>query len=161
MILRDDGNIKSESSHEDSSSSSEVEPSSDIFHYESDFLICLVMVKLCSLIIYGWTSLNVASLRLVKKLAIPTIAHPRPYNFEKGEMVMDRQVSLVITLGNYIDEILCDVIPMKITLILLGRPWEFDRRVTHDGVPNRFSFEHLGQKVILKPLSPKRSVRTI
>ncbi|RDX90641.1 hypothetical protein CR513_27474, partial [Mucuna pruriens] len=28
--------------------------------------------------------------------------------------------------------------------------------VTHDGVTNRFSFEHLGQKVIFKPLSPRQ-----
>ncbi|RDX84528.1 Retrovirus-related Pol polyprotein from transposon gypsy, partial [Mucuna pruriens] len=56
-------------------------------------------------------------------------------------MVVDRQVSLAITLGNYRDEILYDVVPMEETQILLGRPWQFDRRMTHDGVTNRFSFE--------------------
>ncbi|RDX70063.1 hypothetical protein CR513_50727, partial [Mucuna pruriens] len=33
-----------------------------------------------------------------------------------------------ITLGKYNDEMLCDVVPMEATHILLGRPWQFDRR---------------------------------
>ncbi|RDX85584.1 hypothetical protein CR513_33209, partial [Mucuna pruriens] len=61
-------------------------------------------------------------------------------------MVVNRQVSLVFTLGKYSDEILYDVVPMEATHILL---------VTHDGVTNRFSFEYMGLKMTLKPLSPK------
>ncbi|RDX82138.1 hypothetical protein CR513_37103, partial [Mucuna pruriens] len=42
---------------------------------------------------------------------------------EKGEMVVDRQVSFSFTLGKYSDEILGDVVPMEATHILLGKPW--------------------------------------
>ncbi|RDY09980.1 hypothetical protein CR513_05567, partial [Mucuna pruriens] len=42
------------------------------------------------------------------------------------------EVSLAITLGNYRYEILCDVISMEATHILLGRPWQFNRRMTHN-----------------------------
>ncbi|RDX60671.1 hypothetical protein CR513_61165, partial [Mucuna pruriens] len=38
--------------------------------------------------------------------------------------------------------------------LTLGRPWQFYRKVTHDGVTNKFSFEHKGKKKTLKPLSP-------
>ncbi|RDX62291.1 hypothetical protein CR513_59396, partial [Mucuna pruriens] len=55
-------------------------------------------------------------------------------------MVVDKQVSLAITLRKYKDEILCGVVPMKVTHIL---------------VLNRFSFEHMGKKVVLKSLYPK------
>ncbi|RDX87083.1 hypothetical protein CR513_31495, partial [Mucuna pruriens] len=39
--------------------------------------------------------------------------------------------------------------------ILFTKPWQYDHKVTHDGVINRFSFIHRGQKVTLKLLSPK------
>ncbi|RDX78479.1 hypothetical protein CR513_41244, partial [Mucuna pruriens] len=38
------------------------------------------------------------------------------------EIVVDKQVSLAITLGSYRDDIVCDVVPMDATSILLGRP---------------------------------------
>ncbi|XP_048234376.1 uncharacterized protein LOC125370955 [Ricinus communis] len=55
----------------------------------------------------------------------------------------------------YSDEALCDVVPMHVGHILLGRPWEFDTRVFHDGFLNRYSFVKDGRKVTLTPLSPK------
>uniref|UniRef100_A0A2N9IQ73 Retrotransposon gag domain-containing protein n=1 Tax=Fagus sylvatica TaxID=28930 RepID=A0A2N9IQ73_FAGSY len=39
--------------------------------------------------------------------------------------------------NKYKDEVLCDVVPMHAGHILLGRPWQFDRKVTHDGFKNR------------------------
>jgi len=44
---------------------------------------------------------------------------------------------------------------MEATHILLGRPWQFDRKVLHDGLTNKISFNFQGNKVILKYLSPK------
>ena len=54
----------------------------------------------------------------------------------------------------YVDEILFDVVPMEASHLLLGRPWQYDRDVVHNGVTKKFSFVHKGQKVTLKPLSP-------
>ena len=39
--------------------------------------------------------------------------------------------------------------------ILLGRPWQFDRKTKHDGYLNRYSFTKDGRKIILTPLSSK------
>ncbi|RDX73452.1 hypothetical protein CR513_46946, partial [Mucuna pruriens] len=47
-------------------------------------------------------------------------------------MIVDKQVSITITLGKYKDEILYDVIPMKATHVLLGRPWKYDRKGSYD-----------------------------
>ncbi|RDY10243.1 hypothetical protein CR513_05271, partial [Mucuna pruriens] len=100
----------------------------NIFH--SRFLM---LGKLCSIIVDGGG-----------KLGIPTLPHRKPYN---------RQVSLNFTLGKYVDEVMCDVVSMEAAHILLGRSLQFDRKVTHDEVSNRFSLVYLGEKVVLKPLS--------
>ncbi|RDY04991.1 hypothetical protein CR513_11221, partial [Mucuna pruriens] len=145
MIVKDDGEIESDSSLGDVSSSSEVESLSDGFHYEGDFLVvrrlmnnhvgeeaqtqrenifhsrCLILGNLCSMIIDKGSYVNVASERLVKKLALPTF---------RGEFLVNKQAKVIFTLGGYEDKV-----------------------VIHDGVTNRFTFVHLGQRVVLKSLS--------
>ena len=39
--------------------------------------------------------------------------------------------------------------------MLLGRPWQYDRKVLHDGHTNKISFNFQGHMIMLKPLSPK------
>ncbi|CAL1354885.1 unnamed protein product [Linum trigynum] len=41
---------------------------------------------------------------------------------------------------------------MQAAHLLLGRPWKFDRAVTHDGGTNCYKFRCHGKKVVLKPL---------
>ena len=45
--------------------------------------------------------------------------------------------------------------PSEATHILLGRPWQFDRKTFHDGHANKFSFNFQGKKITLLPLSPR------
>ena len=54
------------------------------------------------------------------------------------------------------DEVLCDVAPMHAGHILLGRPWQFDRKVTHDEFKNRHSFVKDNKTVTLIPLTPRQ-----
>jgi len=41
-------------------------------------------------------------------------------------------------------------------LILLGRPWQFDRKVFYDGHANTYAFSFQGKKFTLLPLSPSQ-----
>ncbi|RDY11591.1 hypothetical protein CR513_03725, partial [Mucuna pruriens] len=59
----------------------------------------------------------------------------------------------MFTLGGYEDRVVYDMVPMEATHLLLRRPWQFDKKVIHDGVTNHFTFIHMGQRVVLKPLS--------
>ena len=59
-------------------------------------------------------------------------------------------------IGKYEDEVLCDVVPMQAGHLLLGRPWQFDRRVKHDGFTNKYSFVLNQTTVTLVPLTPKQ-----
>ena len=96
---------------------------------------------------------------MVKKLGLKVQKHPRPYRLqwlnEKCEMKGSTQVLVPIAIGRYEDEVLCDVLPMEASHILLGRPWQSDKRVIHDGYTNKHSFEFKGKKTVLMPLTPK------
>ncbi|XP_073107194.1 uncharacterized protein [Elaeis guineensis] len=45
---------------------------------------------------------------------------------------------------------------MKASHLLLGRPWQYDRRAIHDGFKNTYSFVKNGKSIVLAPLSPQQ-----
>jgi len=61
---------------------------------------------------------------------------------------------------SYFDEVWCDIIPMDACHVLLGRPWRYGRRVTHDGYFNTYSFVKDGKKITLTPLAPHQMPKT-
>ncbi|XP_016731935.1 uncharacterized protein [Gossypium hirsutum] len=69
-----------------------------------------------------------------------------------------KQVVVPFSIGNYKDEVLCDVVSMDATHLLLGRPWQYDNRAMHDGFTNRYSFMHAGKKITLAPLTPSQVI---
>jgi hypothetical protein len=127
----------------------------NIFHTR-----CHVNNKVCSMIIDGGSCTNVASIILVEKLNLPTLKHSRPYKLQWlqdcGEIKVNKQVLISFSIGKYKDEVLCDVALMHAGHILLGRPWQFDRKVTHDGFKNRYSFVKDSRTVTLVPLTPRQ-----
>uniref|UniRef100_A0A2N9EDV2 Reverse transcriptase domain-containing protein n=1 Tax=Fagus sylvatica TaxID=28930 RepID=A0A2N9EDV2_FAGSY len=98
--------------------------------------------------------------------------HPRPYKLQwlndSGEIRVNKQVLVAFRIGKYEDEVLCDVVPMQAGHLLLGRPWQFDRQVKHDGFTNKstrmssprkhhmgyLQSEGLNIKLILCPVQP-------
>ncbi|KAJ9185016.1 hypothetical protein P3X46_004694 [Hevea brasiliensis] len=113
------------------------------------------------MIVDSGSCVNVASTLMVVKLGMRTMKHPRPYKLqwlnECGEIKVNKQVMLAFSIGRYKDEVLCDVVPMHAGHILLGRPWQYDRKVVHDGFRNRYSFDHDGRRVTLAALSPAQA----
>ena len=75
---------------------------------------------------------------------------------ECGEVRVTKQVLIAFAMGKYSNEILCDVVPMHATHLLLGCPWQFDRKAIHDGFRNRFIIVKDGKTITLVPLSPKQ-----
>ncbi|XP_027155584.1 uncharacterized protein LOC113755923 [Coffea eugenioides] len=116
--------------------------------------------KVCSLIIDPGSCTNVASVTLVEKAALLTIKHPHSYRLQwlndSGDVRVTKQVVIPFRIGRYEDEVLCDVVPMQATHVLLGRPWQYDKRTSHDGFTNKYSFIHDNRKVTLVPLTPKQ-----
>ncbi|XP_056855766.1 uncharacterized protein LOC130505190 [Raphanus sativus] len=120
---------------------------------------CMVHGKVCSLVIDGGSCTNVASETMVEKLGLKVIKRPTTYKLQwlndEGELEVKHQVKVPLSIGKYEEEILCDVLPMDAGHILLGRPWQSDRRTLHDGFTNRYSFEYKGKKTVLVPLTPQ------
>ena len=75
----------------------------------------------------GGSCTNVVSANLVELLKLPTLRHPRPYKLQwlndSGEVRVNKQAKILIILGNYKDEILCDVVPMNACHVLFGEHW--------------------------------------
>ena len=63
------------------------------------------------------------------------------------------KVRVPFTVGDYVDEVECDVLPLEVCGLLLGRPWQYDHNVTHAGRANTYSFVHDGKQRTLRPMS--------
>ena len=75
---------------------------------------------------------------------------------DRGEVKVNKQVLVSFLIGRYKDEVLCDVAPMHAGHILLGKPWQFDRRVNHDRFKNRHSFVKDSKTITLVSLTPRQ-----
>ena len=60
------------------------------------------------------------------------------------------------SIGRYKDEVLCDVVSMHAGHILLGRLWQFDRKINHDEFKNKHSFVKDNKTITLVPLTPRK-----
>jgi hypothetical protein len=96
------------------------------------------------IIIDGGNCNNFASIDMVEKLALPTRQCPHPYYmqwFESSRKLKVTRTTLVhFTIGTYSYFVDCDVVPMQVCLLLLGRPWQYDRESIHNGKTNHFSY---------------------
>nr|KYP65386.1 hypothetical protein KK1_011619 [Cajanus cajan] len=129
----------------------------NIFHTR-----CKISDKACSLIVDSGSCYNCCSTRLVEKLDLTPIPHPKPYQLhwlnEDGDIIVEKQVKVKFFIGNYEDYVVCDIVPMEACYILLGRPWQFDKKTMHNGLTNEITFTHKEKKFVLHPLSPSQVI---
>jgi hypothetical protein len=120
---------------------------------------CKTKDRVCKVIVDSGSTDNLVSTEMVEKLELETIEHPSPYRvswLQKGHQVnVTKQCLVEIKIGGYKDEILCDVIPMDVCHLLLGRPWQYDRNVIHDGRKNTYTLEKNGRTHMLLPIKDK------
>ena len=83
--------------------------------------------------------------------------HPKPYSMgwvqEGHEVRVTRQVVVPFEIGTYSEKVRCDIFPMGICDMLLGRPWQYDREVLHDGKLNTYTVRMPGREVRLWPMT--------
>jgi len=72
---------------------------------------------------------------------------------KKGNEVSVMRRSLVkFSIGpNYKDQAWCDVVVMDTCHLLLGQPWQYNRKVMYDDRLNTYSFLFNSTKIVLLP----------
>jgi hypothetical protein len=110
---------------------------------------CKTKDRVCKVIVDSGSTNNLVSTGMVEKLELEMSDHPNPYKvswLQKGHQVtVTKQCLVEFKIGGYNDNILCDVIPMDVCHLLLGRPWKYDRNVIHDGRMNTYTLEKNGR----------------
>ncbi|XP_074297308.1 uncharacterized protein LOC141628014 [Silene latifolia] len=133
----------------------EKEQREQIFHAR-----CKVHGKTCNLIIDSGSCTNAVATELVDSFKLETRNHHKPYMLhwlnENSGIKVKKQALLSFVMGPYEDEVWCDVLPMSACHILLGRPWQFDREVVHQGRDNIYIVSKGKNRFHLKPLSPNK-----
>ncbi|XP_048228964.1 uncharacterized protein LOC125369800 [Ricinus communis] len=106
---------------------------------------CLLVTSSLSVIINSGSCCNILNERVVRVLNLPMSPHPQPYSLQwnsegKGDVVT-RKCHITFSIGTYVDTVTCDVVIMDATHLLLGRPWQYDKKT----VPDRFFNTHTFQ----------------
>ncbi|XP_033147287.1 uncharacterized protein LOC117134008 [Brassica rapa] len=120
---------------------------------------CTINGKVCSFVIDSGSSKNVIAADAVTKLDIKDKPHLPPYKLawlqQTHDLFVTRRALVTFSVGkSYKDKIYCDIAPMDVCHLLLGRPWEFYRRIIYDGFNNTYSFSMDNRKFVLKPSLP-------
>jgi hypothetical protein len=121
-----------------------------------EWLKCTIKEKACKLIIDSGSYCNGISRAVVASLGLSTWCISEPKHVEWlnscGVLKVTHKIHVPFTVGDYVDEVECDVLPLEVCRILLGRPWKYDCNVTHAGRANTYSFMHDGKQQTLKPI---------
>ena len=108
------------------------------------------------MIVDGGSIDNLVAKEMVQKLGLKRTRHPYPYRIGwlQGENGLEvREQCLVdLQIGQYKDQVLCDIVDMNSCHLLLGRPWQYDCRAVHDCVKNVFTILKDKKKHSLIPL---------
>ncbi|KAK1670589.1 hypothetical protein QYE76_058748 [Lolium multiflorum] len=118
--------------------------------------------KSIKVIIDGGSCHNLASTELCTKLNLPLRKHPHPYHVQwlsdNKNVKIQHTVTISFKIGAYEDTVECDVVPMTVCHMLLGRPWQYDKKANHDGYTNAYSFKADGKSFILRPMTPSQVI---
>jgi hypothetical protein len=117
---------------------------------------CMIKGKACKLMVDGGSYFNGISKAVVAMLGLSTWRIPKPKHVawlnSCGMLKVTHKVCVPFIVGDYVHEVECNVLPLEVCFLLLGRPWQYDRNVTHAGRANTYSFVHDGEQQTLKPM---------
>jgi hypothetical protein len=118
---------------------------------------CMIKGKACKFMIDSGSYCNGISKAVVQALDLSTWHIPEPRHVESVNsyvlLKITHKVRVPFTVGDFFDEVECDVLPLEVCGLLLGRPWQYDRNAMHAGRANTYSFVHDGKQRTLKPMT--------
>ena len=120
--------------------------------------------KRCKLVIDGGSAMNVISTHTITRANLKTEPHPEPFHVSwvnHTSLPITSRCLVPIKIGSYEDQIWCDVLPMDIAHILLGRPWLYDLNVIHYGRENTYIFKYNNKIIKLLTIKPLNKIPSI
>ena len=117
---------------------------------------CVIKDRTCTFVIDIGSCRNMIAQHAVDKLGLTSEPYPSPYTLgwldENVNLRVTHRCLVPFAIGeHYRDRTYCDIVPMDISHLLLCRPWEFDRKITHDGAMNTYSFYWENHHIVLLP----------
>jgi hypothetical protein len=108
---------------------------------------------------------NLISIEVMKRLGLPTTAHPQPYTIgwlhQGRDLRVSRQCHLPYNIKPFTDEVLCDIAPLDVSDVLLGQPYLWKRHVVYESRP-RAVIITLGNKLYRIPeIAPPTTISLV
>ena len=108
---------------------------------------------------------NLISAEVVKRLGLPTTAHPQPYTIgwlhQGRDLRVSQQCRLPYNIKPFTDEVLCDIAPLEVCDVLLGQPYLWKRHAVYESRP-RAVIITLGNKLFRIPeVAPPAAISLI
>ncbi|CAA7052810.1 unnamed protein product [Microthlaspi erraticum] len=127
---------------------------------------CTINGKVCRFVIDSGSSNNVISEEALRKLGLKREDHPTPYNLQWINKEIDIRIKhramVTFSIGkHYKDRVYCDVAPMDVGHLILGRPWQYDRETVHDGRKNTYTFLFDNMQIVLLPSPPETTTKML
>ena len=89
--------------------------------------------KVCKIIINNGSCVNAISTSVVKNLSLKLVPHLDPYKvswIDSTSLPIKSRCLVPIQVQSYQEKIWCDVLPMSVSSIIIGRPWLYDHDAT-------------------------------
>jgi hypothetical protein len=82
---------------------------------------------------------NLISAEVIKWLALPTTSQPQPYTIgwlhQRSDFHVNQQCRLSYIIKSFKDEVLCDVVTLKVCDVILGQPYLWKLHVVYESRP--------------------------
>jgi hypothetical protein len=77
---------------------------------------------------------------------------------DNGNVMIEHTISVTFNIGAYEDTVECDVVPMTVCHVLLGRLWQFGKKAIHNGYSNAYTFKEDDKTFTLHPMTPSQII---
>ncbi|CAL1401815.1 unnamed protein product [Linum trigynum] len=130
------------------------------------FTRCSIQDKVCLILVDGGQERNLISSTVVSKLGLQSRLHPAPYTvqlpYEKYPSFVISQVDVKFSIGQYEDQIICDVVYNLPSHIVLGQPWFRNRQIEFVSKRSRkFRLRKRNKTLVLIPLSQEQATNDL